>query len=367
MSDPDIQITLQHHGKPVTFTFPHDATMRDLSATVADELSVPSSNQKFLISPKTGLIRPPFIDSDSNSNKNNLPLSTLLSKRITLMGSTASEVTALSHTLSTHTARTALHNQPRKDLPSHLKPATPAPTSHTSDTARADALYTFHTLRPLPHLPHPARALALLAHLRSDPGIRAAMRRHRFSVGLLTEMDPAAHTSQASRTLGLNRNRGEVIELRLRTDAYDGYRHYPGIRRTLCHELAHCVWSEHDSRFWELCRRLEREVDRDDWVGGRARTVGEEVYYRPEEEDEAVDEGGWRGGEYVLGGDGGGSGSNGGNSTGDVVSGPVSRRQILAQAAERRMERTRQVEEVEEVDETNPIVTRSSGSNAGKS
>ncbi len=64
-------------------------------------------------------------------------------------------------------------------------------------------------------------------------------------------MDPAEHTTSESRTLGLNRNKGEVIELRLRTDAYDGYRDYRTIRKTLCHELAHGVFSEHDRDVWD--------------------------------------------------------------------------------------------------------------------
>ncbi|KKK13300.1 zinc metalloprotein, partial [Aspergillus ochraceoroseus] len=97
------------------------------------------------------------------------------------------------------------------------------------------------------------------------------MHKHRFSVPLLTEMNPAEHTTTESRTLGLNRNKGEVIELRLRTDAYDGYRDYRTIRKTLCHELAHCVHSEHDRDFWDLTAQIEREVERADWKGAGGR------------------------------------------------------------------------------------------------
>ncbi|KAK0634511.1 WLM domain-containing protein [Bombardia bombarda] len=125
-----------------------------------------------------------------------------------------------------------------------------------SSSAQADAAYTFHTLRPLPHLPHPERSTAYLERLKADPGIRAAMRKHRFSVGLLTEMDPMEYTASThegtTRVLGLNRNQGEVIELRLRTDAFDGYRDYKTIRKTLCHELAHNVHGPHDRNFWDL-------------------------------------------------------------------------------------------------------------------
>lgn len=64
---------------------------------------------------------------------------------------------------------------------------------------------------------------------------------HQFSVGLLTELAP----HEPPELLGRNMNAGQAIELRLRTDRYDGFRSYSDIRRVLCHELAHNVWSDH--------------------------------------------------------------------------------------------------------------------------
>lgn len=139
-------------------------------------------------------------------------------------------------------------------------------------------------------------------------------------------MDPAQHTTHSSRTLGLNRNKGEVIELRLRTDAYDGYRNYKIIRKTLCHELAHNVFGEHDRQFWDLTNQIEREVERDDWKGG-GRSLTDEVFYEPGEEE--VDGGGWTGGQFVLGGAGGNQGG-------------LSRREAMAKAAEERIHRQKE-------------------------
>lgn len=156
-------------------------------------------------------------------------------------------------------------------------------------------------------------------------------------------MNPAEHTQSnhegTSRTLGLNRNAGEVIELRLRTDAYDGYRDYKTIRNTLCHELAHNVHGPHDRNFWELCKQIEREVD---GVSESGRTVGGgggEEYYAGGSagEEEHHDEGGWTGGEYVLGVAAGGQGSVGSGQG-------MSRREVLARAAEERMKRARERE-----------------------
>jgi hypothetical protein len=159
------------------------------------------------------------------------------------------------------------------------------------------------------------------------------MRKHKFTVGLLTEMNPIEHTQSnhegTSRTLGLNRNAGEVIELRLRTDAYDGYRDYKTIRKTLCHELAHNVHGPHDRNFWELCKQIEKEVEGSDWRSG-GRSLGNEEYY--EGAEEVDDHGGWTGGEFILG-------AGRSDSAGQASSAGMSRREILARAAEERIKR----------------------------
>ncbi|MCJ1470425.1 hypothetical protein MMC07_009070 [Pseudocyphellaria aurata] len=302
-SEDSLNITLTHHGKPYTFTLPQSSTLMDLATSIHSTLSIPPSNQKLLITPKTGLLKPPFPP---------LSLSTLVHKKILLLAPTATELTALSQP----SPRTS--SIPKKSV---------VPARHIDQQKIKDrATYTFQTLLPLQHLPNPSRSLAFLERLRSDPGIQAAMSKHKFSVGVLTEMDPAQHTTHESRTLGLNRNRGEVIELRLRTDAYDGYRDYKIIRKTLCHELAHNVFGEHDRNFWDLTGQIEREVERGDWKnGGHALT--EEVFYDPGEEE--VDGGGWTGGEFILGGEGrSGKGLN--------------RREAMAKAAEERIRRQKE-------------------------
>lgn len=322
----ELQITLTHHGAPHTFTFPANATISDLSTRVTSALSIPPFNQKFLITPKTGLLRPPFKDPT-------LPLSSLVAKKIVLTGSTAVEISTLQDAvMKASTPRTY----------GGIRPASPARTlDHRK--AQEEALYTFHTLRPLPYLPGPERSLRFLERLRDDPGIKASMRKHKFSVPLLTEMDPAQHTTHESRTLGLNRNRGEVIELRLRTDAYDGYRDYKTIRKTLCHEMAHNVWGEHDRNFWDLCHEIEKEVERNDWTrGGHSVGKAEFAPAAGVDEDFVDDHGGWTGGEFVLG-----SGGSTGRETvissagGQVNAGGLSRREVLARAAEERMKAAR--------------------------
>ncbi|PGH17149.1 hypothetical protein AJ79_01287 [Helicocarpus griseus UAMH5409] len=319
INDNEITLTVYHRGQDYIFTLPPTSTLQDLSASISDRLSIPSTNQKFLISPKPGMQKHPFQPTPINS----LPTSAPRFK-ITLFGSTAAEVNSV-NAAAPPPQRTPV-----------LKPVKPTPRRAASTPTQ----YTFHKLLPLAHLPNPERSLAYLARLRDDPGIRAAMKKHKFSVPLLTEMNPVEWTTHDSRTLGLNRNKGEVIELRLRTDAYDGYRDYRTIRKTLCHELAHCVFGEHDRDFWDLMGIIEKEVERGDYWGtgrGGGKRLGEEEFYNPGDWEEMkgggmeMDHGGWTGGEFVLGGRGGGRDLEG-----------VSRREILAEAAERRFKMARQ-------------------------
>lgn len=59
--------------------------------------------------------------------------------------------------------------------------------------------------------------------LAADPGIVAVMARHRWSVGLLSEMPPEGKVGVSPVcVLGVNINRGQEISLRLRTDDLKG-------------------------------------------------------------------------------------------------------------------------------------------------
>lgn len=314
-----IDITFTHHGTPHTFPFPSSATISDLSSAISESLSIPPENQKLMIA-KLGLLKAPFKEPS-------LPLTNLVTKKITLLGATAAEVSTISANNEAASKR-ALRPAPKATVQAYK--------THDWKREQDESLYTFTTLRPLPYLPNPSRSLQFLQRLKDDAGIKATMRKHKFTVPLLTEMNPVEHTQSnhegTSRTLGLNRNAGEVIELRLRTDAYDGYRDYKTIRKTLCHELAHNVHGPHDSKFWELCRRIEKEVEGADWKsGGHALGDAEEFY---DGGDDVDDHGGWNGGEFVLGaGPGAGEGA------------AMGRREVLARAAEERMKKMKEEQE----------------------
>ncbi|EGS23110.1 uncharacterized protein CTHT_0015990 [Thermochaetoides thermophila DSM 1495] len=194
--------------------------------------------------------------------------------------------------------------------------------------------YTFQTLRPLSHLPNSHTSLSILEKLKNDPGIRHAMSHFRLRVQLLTEMDPLTYTSvsrsgdSVTRILGLNRNQGEVIELRLRLEST--MQTSGGFAR-------------------RLRGRLRRGIN---WGRGKGRVVGdgeggEEFAPARDGEDETEEEGmvqdhgGWYGGTYVLGG--GESGSSGTGGRQDVS--PERMRALVAAAAELRMRKEREARE----------------------
>ncbi|PQE12874.1 wlm domain-containing protein [Rutstroemia sp. NJR-2017a BBW] len=290
-----VSLTIAHHGKPHTISLPSTATISDLSESISATLSIPPSNQKLMIS-KLGLLKPPFKDPS-------LPITNLLDKKITLMGSTASEASSVAEGALAASRR--VNATPPKQKVSAYK-------THDWKKEQEEATYTFHTLRPLPYLPNPSRSLQFLQRLKDDAGIKASMRKHKFSVPLLTEMNPVEHTTSThegtSRTLGLNRNQGEVIELRLRTDAR-------------CVTSSRIACGGRTTGISGICARRSRRRLRGriggvagERLGTRRNTMGEK----------------W----MIMGGGREGRVANAGQG--------MSRREILAKAAEERMRKVRE-------------------------
>lgn len=50
------------------------------------------------------------------------------------------------------------------------------------------------------------------------------------------------------------------------------------IRKTLCHELAHNVHSEHERPFYNLMAEIEADVQKNDTLHGGHRLTSEEFY-----------------------------------------------------------------------------------------
>ena len=85
--------------------------------------------------------------------------------------------------------------------------------------------YRFYDIKALPSFPDHEKARELLEMLAADVGVLAVMKKHQWKVGSLEEMYPDGKVGvDPVCVLGLNTNRGQRIQLRLRTDDLQGFR-----------------------------------------------------------------------------------------------------------------------------------------------
>jgi len=239
--DPTISLSVTYRGTTYPVSIASDSPLESLHTTLEELTSVPSSLQKLLYKSKNSKL-----SSDGEITIAQAGLKDGM--KIQMLGTTTEELGSLKATEAQEQKRDRILRERALKAPTKVRSTASGNSSTLS--------FRFHQLAPLPHLPNPPAALALLTRLSEDPAIRHVMQAHQFSVGLLTELAPHEHPDK----LGLNVNHGEAIKLRIRTNAYDGFRNYNEIRRVLCHELAHNVFSEHGEDFKTLNSTLNREV-----------------------------------------------------------------------------------------------------------
>ncbi|KAA1470177.1 WLM-domain-containing protein [Dentipellis sp. KUC8613] len=237
---PGMSIIITHRGQMHTLSLPAQTKFSALCEQLAELTNIPPENQKLLYAGKKW---------------NHAPDATLVDvglkagSKVTLLGTTAEEIGGLHKVEEERRRRERIMEERRAR-------GTPKVRSTGPSTPSASSQYRFHRIEPLAHLPAPDTARATLARLAADPAIQHVMRTHRLAVGLLTELAP----HEAPHLLGLNENAGQAVKLRIRTDAYDGFRSYAEVRRVLCHELTHNVWGDHDDNFKAMNSQLNREV-----------------------------------------------------------------------------------------------------------
>ncbi|GJJ11396.1 hypothetical protein Clacol_005629 [Clathrus columnatus] len=278
MSESDIPFLLHITYKGVNhdISILSSETLESLQDHIYEKTAVPPSFQKLLYKGKKGDIDTPISEAGLQNGT-----------KVMLLGSTEQDVGLMKATEA---------EKKRKD--EVLKQRGLKRTAGVRNTYKPQiSSYRFHRLEPLRHLPRPETALSLLKRLSEDPAILHVMQLHKFSVGLLTELAPHEHPH----LLGLNENAGQAIKLRIRTDAYDGFRLYSEVRRVLCHELTHNVWGNHDDNFKTLNSQLNREVaEYERTLALNTHSLGGETaafVHEIEAEAEGV-----IGGSYVLGG-----------------------------------------------------------------
>lgn len=163
-----------------------------------------------------------------------------------------------------------------------------ATRKHNSGTGTGD--YKFHRVEALPMLPEKEKAQQILDELANDPGVLACLAKHKWSVGCLKELYPEGKVGVSEVcVLGLNKNKGQEILLRIRTDDLKGFRKMLNIREVLFHELAHNVYSDHDDNFFQLMRQIERECNEMDWTQGPGAQIIGKSFYRGESHETDYD------------------------------------------------------------------------------
>ncbi|KAJ4125175.1 hypothetical protein NW754_013461 [Fusarium falciforme] len=103
-----------------------------------------------------------------------MPLLDLKGKPLTLMGAPAASEVQQVQDMAERVAKRNAARMAQRSRAGH------APARKTAE----DSQYTFLQVRPLQGLPNPDRSQKLLLRLKEDPGIRAAMKKHKFTVGL---------------------------------------------------------------------------------------------------------------------------------------------------------------------------------------
>lgn len=114
--------------------------------------------------------------------------------------------------------------------------------------------------RALKNLPRAEDALQLLRRVGAE--VKGIMRKHGWFLPLLTEF--SGFSKSGADLLGMNRNSGQVIYLRLRHPSSDrtltdSFLPFEDIIGTMLHELAHNTRGPHDEVFYKVLEGLEEE------------------------------------------------------------------------------------------------------------
>ncbi|KAK9804353.1 hypothetical protein WJX72_008599 [[Myrmecia] bisecta] len=245
------QLSVSYRGKQHQLSLPASSTLEGLGKALERETSAAFETIKLVIPGRKGPPARPATSPAQSLQAAGIPAK----GRLMMLASSAAEVEAIQHS---------------RDLPGlagfdHEHKQAMRRRQHAGGGALVlpKGEYVFQQFRLLPHpalTPPPSEALKLLHRLAADPGIVGIMNKHRWTVGLLSEMPPEGKVGvSAMCILGYNVNQGQEISMRLRTDDLKGFRRYDRIRETLCHELAHMVWGEHDHNFKQLNSQLLRE------------------------------------------------------------------------------------------------------------
>lgn len=202
------QLTIKYLSHQLTFNLPSDGLVSDLVSSIESEL-------KITIPPLAKLIVKGKLLAYQD------PITKIPSKSTVIVIAT-SEISLKNIETKDEKHRTMVQNYNSsliapKALPKNIE------------------VYFCDEIKSLSTFVDYRKADLLLHRVRTDIGVAFIMKKYKWKVTLLLELHPIDDAS----ILGFNRNKGEVIALRLRTDDLCGFRTFDSIRRVMLHELAH--------------------------------------------------------------------------------------------------------------------------------
>ncbi|KAK4699078.1 DNA-dependent metalloprotease WSS1, partial [Phenoliferia sp. Uapishka_3] len=233
-----LTVSVTYNRTTETFSFPPSAPLSSLHLALSAHFSVPLSFQKLL----------------SKGSRITLPETALVSAlpatKLLLIGPQSTIVDAQ--------AREEDERRRKHEAFEYHRSKGQAKVRSTKlGGLDKDDQYRFGELRPFPEsVPQLERRTKMLERLSEDPAVREVMVKHKMAVGILTELHPLLQPT----LLGLNKNAGQEISLRILTDDLEGLRSYLDIRRVLLHELSHNHFGPHDDKFKTLNSLLNKEV-----------------------------------------------------------------------------------------------------------
>ncbi|KAK1439780.1 hypothetical protein QVD17_05600 [Tagetes erecta] len=258
------EISVTWRGKKYVLTTNMDVTLEELGRELQKLTAVKSDTLKLIVqSQKSSKLLAPF--SDEHSHLTLKETSIIEGKPIRMMGVPKEEIDQVLK-YEKMDMRIVGFEEEEKRLRQRVSNGFDTPLKLPQGS------YVFGDFKTLdlPGIklnPPASEALRLMHTLAADRGIVAIMNKHKWRVGIMTEMAPEGYVGVSPMCiLGFNKNHGEEISLRLRTDDLKGFRKYQSIKKTLLHELAHMVYSEHDANFYALDSQLNKEAEALDWT-----------------------------------------------------------------------------------------------------
>ncbi|GAA5907790.1 uncharacterized protein JCM6883_001890 [Sporobolomyces salmoneus] len=250
-----ILFEINHSGRTLPLSFDPSSPLSSLLATLEQELSVLTSTAKLLSKgKKLQWDDPETITIEQFFERNKLSASEGKPLKLLLIGPRSDALHALQETERVREKKRAAfqHHQAQSQF---SKPVSTPRIHSLGDEDEGN--YKFWELEPFPKsVPCYEKRLAMLKRLSKDEAVLDVMKRHKFAVGVLTELHPILQPT----LLGLNTNAGEKVSLRLLTDDLEGTRNYNEVRRVLLHELSHNRFGDHDDDFKALNSQLNKEV-----------------------------------------------------------------------------------------------------------